>query len=134
MSLFAETPEGKDSNESMSPSRSCPMTSLLVFKLSLCACAVVHVCITVHLEITQESHFSPSNVWVAGLSSGYQVWQQAPFPTEPSHWPSRPASVLVFRVHIISYTPPCLHTSHKHWVTSVRKKLGSTGWAPAQTN
>lgn len=41
--------------------------------------------------------FSPPNTWVRGLNSGPQVWQQAPFPTEPSWRPALWVLISLFR-------------------------------------
>lgn len=94
MSLLTEHPEGKGSNEGTSCS--CPKTSLLgFFFLITFVCMCVRTCV-----------YEPAHFWRQGdnsresvlsfrhvscrLELKLSVWQQAPFPTEPSHWPSRP--------------------------------------------
>lgn len=40
-------------------------------------------------EDSAGERFSPSTMG-AGFQEGHQAWQQAPFPTDPSHWPKPP--------------------------------------------
>ena len=50
-------------------------------RVCICVCMMVHICQRTTFRIS--SRHLPCGFW--GLTSGYQVWQWAPLPTEPFH-------------------------------------------------
>lgn len=75
--------------------RSQQFFKMFVTSFILCVCIQERVCHSTHVGVRGQlekvySLLSPYRSW--GLNSGDQVWQQAPFPAEPAHWP-KPANL-----------------------------------------
>lgn len=84
------------------------------------------VCVLVHARGDQrtpfKSHFFPSTIWVLGIKSGRQTWQQVSLPAEPSCW----LKILIFG-DVVS----CWAWSSLLWLAWLAiKLLGSTCLRP----
>lgn len=82
------------------------MVHLFMWEASipLCACG--------RQKTVCRSQFSPSSMWFLGRHSGHPAWQQAPLPTEPSHWPRTGifSKNLVSLLHMHNVTHIHAHT------------------------